>query len=383
MPHPRLPSEWNAVITPSARNDVLWVTNNAAPYRRPVWRSLAQRVELEILLLASDRGLAREHRRGSDWRGSTLSTEIGYSHRFAKTLRVGRGERRYFVLRESARALARGRSSIVFGGWESPAYWQLLFAAPRVVRRVGFYESTSWSNRFTAGPIARARAHFYRAMDFVVVPGVAAGDAVRAMGVPEGKILTGFNAVDVDAFAEAAKSTPDRTAASGHRYVYVGQLIKRKNIERLIRAFGRVRNFNDSLTIVGDGEMRSMLENLSHSLALDGFVRFEGHKPYAALPGTLSQADTLVLPSEEEVWGLVVNEALAAGCQVVVSNRAGVAPSVAGMAGVYVVGVDLPGLEKGIIAAREQYVGRVRTPEITQFTPEKFADVFHEALTAP
>lgn len=358
---------------------VLWITNNAPPYRRPVWRALSAATTLEVLLLASDEGLANERRRGEDWMGANLGSEPAYKHRFARSSRFERGESSYFLLRESARRLARGRDAVVFGGWESPAYWQILAAVGRSTRRVGFYESTLWSSRYSAGPIAAARARFYRSMDVVVVPGVAAGDAIRSMGVPAARILEGFNAVDVSSFAAASARVVSPTHA-GHAFAYVGQLIERKNVAGMIRAFSKARGVHDTLTIVGSGDQLPMLKDLTLALGLEERVRFVGQVANEELPSVLVTVDTLILPSLEEVWGLVVNEALASGCQVIVSERAGVAPSVQGMRGVYIVSPTVDGIIKGIGLARSRYIGRVPKPEILRHSPEAFASVFQKAI---
>lgn len=367
-------------IASEPKGDVLWVTNNAPPYRRPVWRSLAAALNLEVLLLATDEGLTREVRRGDDWFAAGLTAEKTFMHRVARTVRLSRGERTYFILRESARALTRGRSAILLGGWESPAYWQLLWSAPTESRLVGFYESTLASNRYTSGPIAWARGHFYRRMDAVVVPGPAAAAAVRSMGVAERRIFVGFNAVDIAPFLAVARSGSSARPGQ-HRYIYVGQLIERKNVDGLIEAFARVSaGTGDELTIVGDGDQRSALESLASRLGVSSAVRFAGSLPNSQLPALLAQADTLVLPSKEEVWGLVVNEALAAGCQVVVSEHAGVAASVVDMPGVFATRVEVEELICSMRAARRDYVGRFASPQIAAHTPESFASTFRKAL---
>ncbi|MCC4249430.1 glycosyltransferase [Microbacterium testaceum] len=216
-------------------------------------------------------------------------------------------------------------------------------------------------------------------MDVVVVPGVAAGDAIRSMGVPAARILEGFNAVDVSSFAAASARVVSPTHA-GHAFAYVGQLIERKNVAGMIRAFSKARGVHDTLTIVGSGDQLPMLKDLTLALGLEERVRFVGQVANEELPSVLVTVDTLILPSLEEVWGLVVNEALASGCQVIVSERAGVAPSVQGMRGVYIVSPTVDGIIKGIGLARSRYIGRVPKPEILRHSPEAFASVFQKAI---
>jgi hypothetical protein len=88
--------------------------------------------------------------------------------------------------------------AVLLGGWESPAYWQaLIVARRRKLPTIGFFESTLQTSKCASGPIARARLHFFLLLDAVVVPGVAAEEAVLAMDVPRDRIHVGFNAADV------------------------------------------------------------------------------------------------------------------------------------------------------------------------------------------
>jgi len=74
------------------------------------------------------------------------------------------------------------------------------------------------------------------------------------------------------------------------------------------------------LVVVGDGRERSSLTHLSRGLKE---VVFTGNIKYRDLPDYYALADMLVLPSREEVWGLVVNEAMACGTPILCSSNAG------------------------------------------------------------
>lgn len=358
---------------------VAWLTNNAAPYRRSMWEYLGSRSRLRVEVLESDRALRRRARRGVEWtiasaQEESTRYEIGHLASFA----IGRGERLFHTALRST--LKRPvPDAYLIGGWDSPAYWQALIAARlRRVRTVGFYESTASSQRHATGVVAALRAYFFRQLDAVVVPGAAARDAVREMGVADERIYVGFNSVDVAAFAR-----PRHVAESdgaGHNFVYVGQLIERKNVSDLIHAFAEVRNPDDYLTIVGTGTQEDELRGLVDALQLADRVHFEGAVAYAELPALLWGQETLVLPSREEVWGLVVNEALAAGLHVVVADSAGVAVSVSSHEGVYVAAPTVDKLAAAMRASRQSWVGPIRDPEILNQTPERFAEVFLDAL---
>lgn len=361
------------------KKKVLWITNNAAPYRVPVWTALAEHTDLQIRLLQPDEEVRSESRRSEEWTAAQArSSDLDIAS--LRTYRFGGGERLYYALTESADELARSCDSILLGAWESPACWQLSLAAKsRGVRRVGFYESTRMSQRHQSGPVARARSHFFRSMDAVVVPGTAAADALLDLGVSRERIIEGFNAVDVERFAAVAGIAP---LTEGHRFVYIGQLISRKNVAGLVQAFARCGAPDDMLDVAGDGEQLSELRSLAKEVGRAESIRFVGRVAYNDLPAFLSTQHTLVLPSHEEVWGLVVNEALAAGRHVVVSDRAGVAPSVRSMRGVFVSSPAVDDLVAAMTSSRRTWQSPMMAHEILQFTPRRFSNAFLEALVS-
>jgi glycosyltransferase involved in cell wall biosynthesis len=79
------------------------------------------------------------------------------------------------------------------------------------------------------------------------------------------------------------------------------------------------------LVIIGDGELRSDLEKLRSELGLEDCVQMPGFKQYEQLPSYYANAGAFIHASTTEPWGLVINEAMASGLPVLVSNRCGCA----------------------------------------------------------
>ncbi|WP_295823190.1 glycosyltransferase family 4 protein [uncultured Microbacterium sp.] len=354
-----------------------WLTGRAAPYRRPIWDVLGNRFDFQIRLLENSRQFhCRPGNRPDDWYEFGLR---GADTAFVPTKRLQRGEENYYLALRSP--VRRGVDGVILGGWESPAYWQALAqlkTSRRPVRSVGFYESTLASQGHKNGPIAAARRWYFRNLDAVVVPGEASAEAVAAMGVDDHRIFVGFNPVDVDWIARESTRSPLR--GRGHRFIYIGQLVPRKAPLALIQAFAHCRDEADTLTIVGKGELARAVNAEIDRLGLSETVELFPTVSYQDVPALLARHDTLVLPSLTEVWGLVVNEALAAGLHVVVSRNAGVAPSVADMDGVHLCEPEREAIAQAMAASRASWAGPVRTPAILAFTPQRFADVFVRAL---
>ena len=81
-----------------------------------------------------------------------------------------------------------------------------------------------------------------------------------------------------------------------------------------------------NLVLLGDGALRSSLEAQVSSLALHDHVQMPGFIQYPELPAYYAHAGAFIHASTSEQWGLVVNEAMASGLPVLVSNRCGCAP---------------------------------------------------------
>lgn len=109
--------------------------------------------------------------------------------------------------------------------------------------------------------------------------------------------------------------------------LYASKLTKRKHAPMLVRAFceacrtALVRS-EPHLIIVGDGEDRSVVEKIISKNTFSN-VTLAGFKNQSELVGYYSAADVFVLPSENEPWGLVVNEAMVSGTAIIASNEVG------------------------------------------------------------
>jgi glycosyltransferase involved in cell wall biosynthesis len=77
------------------------------------------------------------------------------------------------------------------------------------------------------------------------------------------------------------------------------------------------------LVFAGEGALRPSLVSEAESLGVASRIRFLGFVNQSGLPDTYAASDILVLPSEYEPFGVVVNEAMLCRCPVIVSDRVG------------------------------------------------------------
>ena len=143
--------------------------------------------------------------------------------------------------------------------------------------------------------------------------------SVIELGVPEDKVVTLRNGVDLEMFhplnhAEART----RVGFTRPTLLSVGGLISRKANDLTIAALPELPDYDFAL--IGDGPEQAALEAQARSLGVADRVRFLGRIDHADLPLYYSAADALVLASSREGWANVLLEAMACGTPVVASN---------------------------------------------------------------
>jgi glycosyltransferase involved in cell wall biosynthesis len=174
---------------------------------------------------------------------------------------------------------------------------------------------------------------FYRSLSGVLAIGSANAAFYRAMGVPEDRIFCMPYTVDNARFANHSRMTnAQRTkiradlgiAGADPIVLYAAKLQVRKHPDDLLRAAARLndRGIRFHIVMVGSGEMTAELVELTSLLGLEN-VHLHGFVNQSALPQIYGAADVFVLPSENEPWGLAINEAMCAGLPIVASAEVG------------------------------------------------------------
>jgi len=197
--------------------------------------------------------------------------------------------------------------------------------------------------------------------DAALVGGTPQKRYFTSMGLPADRIFTGYDAVDNDYFARRADEVRDRRievrrkyGLPEHFFLSLGRFVAKKNLGTLIRAYRECLNASSlrqtHLVLIGSGMEEEKLRSLCRELKLPVYdkclvpgpastlavqpsqlktpapgVHFYGFRQIDENPSFYALADAFILPSLYEEWGLVVNEAMASGLPVVVSETAGCA----------------------------------------------------------
>lgn len=151
-------------------------------------------------------------------------------------------------------------------------------------------------------------------------------------GIPRKKIFNQFMTVDVDYLIQKRKDLTKVRREIRLKYkistdsvvvIYSGRLVRNKGVQDLIEVVRNLKNqgYNIKSLIVGDGNYMQNLKRLSQDIQSD--IIFTGYINPEELYNYYYASDLFVLPTHNDAWGLVVNEAMACGLPVIVTDAAG------------------------------------------------------------
>lgn len=170
--------------------------------------------------------------------------------------------------------------------------------------------------------------------DAALVAGTPHRDYLRQLGFSTDRIFFGYDVVDNAFFREGALAAQQQPARHRHLpgldedtpyFLAVNRFLPFKNLSTLLRAYGIYAQRAAApwrLLLIGDGPERPQLEEQVRENGLEG-VTFCGFRQLEDLPVYYGRAGAFVHPTLKDTWGLVVNEAMAAGLPVLVSTKAG------------------------------------------------------------
>lgn len=214
---------------------------------------------------------------------------------------------------------------------------------------------------------------------------------LEKLGMAPAAIFSGYNVVGNEKFH------PDRLAVlpSPHSRPYflaINRFIPKKNLPFLISAYAQYRQEVGAiawdLVLCGDGQLRTQLEQQIQHLNLQEFIHLPGFLQQDELLPYLAHARCFVHASLQEQWGLVVNEAMAAGLAVVVSNRCGCFEDLV-QEGITGFGFDPTDRDQlaahmvklGTGAVDGQQMGKNALAHIQHYSPDRFAKNLIAAAT--
>lgn len=311
------------------------IATHPIQYQTPLYRYLAKRgIPLHVIFLCK-RGYRGGHDVGFDqevtWDIPMLD---GFSHQFASGW--GSTPERFFGILSAdplTSISARKFSVVLVHGWRSLS---MLMAVARaniggmpVLYRA---ETTSLSSSITGAARRVLASAVRRSVAACLSIGTLNDQFYASIGVPTTRRFLMPYAVDNARFQAAAASISSsetrRTfgiSEDAPVVLFAGKLVPWKRPDLLLRAFAAAAPPDARLVFAGTGPMLRDLQAEAAVKAPDRVI-FAGFQNQTQIPLAYRAADLLVLPSDHEPWGLVVNEAMNFAIPAVVSRNVGCGP---------------------------------------------------------
>jgi glycosyltransferase involved in cell wall biosynthesis len=321
------------------RYRVLAIASHPVQYAAPIFRLMAQHPQLDFhVAYCSLRGAEAGH---DPEFGTTVKWDVPLLDGYAWTHVPNRGSdsQSFFGLYNPGlwKLIREGSFDAVlcYTGYPRATFWISFFAA-RATHTAFLFGTdavtiTPLDRRMWKRPIKRfGWPLLFRLADQVIVPSSGTRDLMLSLGLPEERVTLTPYVVENDWWS-AQSASVNRTAireswgasADDMIVLFCAKLQPWKHPVDLLRAFAAADLPRALLIFAGEGPLRSTLESEAAALGLAKRVRFLGFANQMQLPSIYTAADVLVLPSEYDAFGVVINEAMLCGCPVIASDRVG------------------------------------------------------------
>ena len=306
---------------PTANAHVVFLTNFLPPYRSPVLRALSSQVLALKTLVCTEMEANRNW--APDWRELDVYVQKSISTKILDRHPDGFTQEIYLhVPYDTLPKLARFRPDVVISGelgarTIQAVLYRIAVPSSRLIIHADLSEHTELGR---SGSRTLLRRSMVRHADAILVNGNSGARYVRSLGVPDAKVFRVPYSTDTSIYTEKKRTTE---GANVTKLLHVGQLIERKGIlkflNNLVKWSERHSTRNLEFMLVGDGPLRAAILELK--LPPNLTLKSTASVAYSAMPEIYLQADLFVLPTLADSWGLVVNEAMAAGLPILGSRK--------------------------------------------------------------
>lgn len=216
--------------------------------------------------------------------------------------------------------------AVFFSGYERPSHFLAALAARACGRRAVVMLDSKYDDKPRRAGLEAVKRLLMSPYNGGFVAGERSADYLRFLGLRRRPITTGYDTVSLDRIrALAAGTTPQPWPT--RPFVAVARYVPKKNLAFLLHAYAGFRRIDPTsrrrLILCGGGPLEGELRATAAELDLLDWVDFTGFVGQAEVALHLANAVCLLLPSIEEQWGLVVNEALAFALPVILATNVG------------------------------------------------------------
>lgn len=326
----------------SVRRRLAVVASHPIQYHAPLYRELASQCDLTVYF--SHRASGADQARAGfqvafEWDVDIFS---GYEHIFLDNVASDPGPHHFGGCDTPSlfRYLANGKyDAILIQGWHLKSYLQALFYAKRLrIPSIARGDSQLATPRSALKRSIKSLTYpvFLRQFDAALYVGKRSKAYWSYYGYPDNRLFFSPHCIDTEWFADRAsrevrakKRTSLGISPNVSLLLFAGKLIDIKRPLDLVYAAALMRTsgIQAHLLIAGAGPLGDEITSTASALGVP--LHSLGFCNQSEMPAAYAAADLLVLPSENETWGLVANEALACGTPILLSNQVGSADDLA------------------------------------------------------
>jgi len=305
---------------------VVLITNIPNPYRVPLFNELSKQLKNENTHLKIIFATKTYKRRLFQLNENDFLFDYSYLNNEAITV-GNNSENSYFTYKGLFERLKNEKpESIIVSGFSSATVKVFLYSFFKRVPYIIWNGSIAKKGRkdsFIRTLQRRFLAYFASAF---VAYGTKAKSYLMSMGASEEKVFIATNTVDTRFFEKETEKQRAMLVDDGiHHFIYLGYLVPRKNVGQLIEIAKilKMQRNDFCIDIIGDGESKKALESMVKEYQLSDQIKFHGFKQKEELPPYFAKAKALLFQTDFDIWGLVLNEAMAAGVPCLSSVNAG------------------------------------------------------------
>lgn len=301
------------------------IVSHPIQYYSPLFRFLARDIDLEVFYCFQPTA----HQVGKAGFGISVDWGInlleGYAHRFVENVSKTPDTDRFGGIDTPGIGEAlrtAGVTHVLIMGWQLKSYWQayihcLRHGVPVAVR--GDSQINPNESRLKSAARRLLYPMFLRRYCKIFYVGQRNRQYLLRNGARCTQLLFAPHAIDQDFWKPVSRASINQQPL---RFLWVAKFIPVKRPEDAIQSFRRAleQRPDMELCMVGVGELLSRCQSLA---AGEPRIRFMGFKNQTELRDIYASGNCLLLTSESETWGLVVNEAMSMGLPAIVSDVCG------------------------------------------------------------
>ncbi len=317
-------------------NRLAIITTHPIQYNAPFFKMLADRKNIELKVFytwsQSVEGVKFDPGFGKNIKWDLPLLE-GYSHAFSKNVSSSPGSHHYkgidnpFLIQE---IIKWKPNALLVYGWSFKSHLKAMRYFKGKIPVLFRGDSTLLDEKPGFKKLLRRALlkFIYSYVDIALYVGNANKAYFKAHGLKEYELVFMPHAIDNNRFANSPNNSK---LALGLReelkipkdalvFLFAGKLDENKNATLLLNAFNSVKSESSYLLITGNGNAEI---NLKATFSKMSNIRFLDFQNQQMMPALYASANVFVLPSISETWGLAINEAMAAGLAIIISNSCG------------------------------------------------------------